>query len=112
MILLVSPASESRRRLHSAEIDDALKTLPGWSLASGKLHRTYRFRDFKQAFAWMTMAALAAEKANHHPDWSNSYKDVTVDLVTHDAGGITRKDIELARAFEDLAEPILGPEQS
>lgn len=108
----MSPLHENRRRLPLAEIDDALKTLPGWRLAAGKLHRTYRFRDFKQAFAWMTMAALAAEKADHHPDWSNSYKDVTVDLVTHDAGGVTPKDVELARAFEDLAEPLLGPQQS
>ena len=106
----MSPASANRRLLSPAEIDDALKTLPRWTLAGGKLHRTYRFRDFKQAFAWMTMAALAAEKADHHPDWSNSYKDVTVDLVTHDAGGITPKDVELARDFEDLAEPLLGPQ--
>jgi 4a-hydroxytetrahydrobiopterin dehydratase len=104
----MSAASGNRRLLPSAEIDDALKTLPGWSLAGGKLHRTYRFRDFKQAFAWMTMAALAAEKADHHPDWSNSYKDVTVDLVTHDAGGITPKDVELARVFESLAAPLLA----
>ena len=103
--------SANRRLLSPAEIDRELKTLPGWTLASGKLHRTYRFRDFKQAFAWMTMAALASEKADHHPDWSNSYKDVTVDLVTHDAGGVTPKDVELARDFEDLAASLLGPRQ-
>ena len=57
------------------------------------------------------MAALASEKADHHPDWSNSYKDVTVDLVTHDAGGVTPKDVELARDFEDLAASLLGPKQ-
>ena len=107
----MSPASANRRLLSPAEIDDALKTLPGWRVAAGKLHRTYRFRDFKEAFGWMTMAALAAEKADHHPDWSNSYKDVTVDLVTHDSGGITPKDVELARAFENLAAQLLSDKQ-
>jgi 4a-hydroxytetrahydrobiopterin dehydratase len=102
-------SKRDRALLPRAEIDAALKQLPGWSVASGKLHRSYRFRDFKQAFGWMTMAALAAEKADHHPDWSNSWRDVAVDLVTHDAGGITRKDVDLARVLEDLARPFLAP---
>jgi 4a-hydroxytetrahydrobiopterin dehydratase len=105
----MSPTSADRRPLTHAEIEAALKALPGWSLAAGKLHRSYRFHDFKAAFGWMTSAALAAEQMNHHPDWSNSWRDVTVDLVTHDAHAVTRKDVDLARAFEALAETLVAP---
>jgi 4a-hydroxytetrahydrobiopterin dehydratase len=103
----MSPTPEDRRPLAREEIEAALASLPGWSLAGGKLHRSYRFADFKAAFAWMTAAALAAEQANHHPDWANSWRDVTVDLMTHDAAAVTRKDVDLARAFESLATPLL-----
>jgi 4a-hydroxytetrahydrobiopterin dehydratase len=99
---------ETHRALTQAEIDAALKEVPGWTVAAGKLHRSYRFRDFKAAFGWMTAAALAAEEAGHHPDWSNSWRDVTVDLMTHDASAITQKDVALARAFEQLAAPFLA----
>ena len=95
--------AESRSPLTSQEIAGALASLPGWSVVDGKLHRRYRFGSFREAFGWMTMAALAAEKADHHPDWSNSYRDVTVYLRTHDAGAITRKDLDLAGIFEQLA---------
>jgi 4a-hydroxytetrahydrobiopterin dehydratase len=98
----------NRRPLTESEIEAALTSLPGWSAAAGKLRRSYRFRDFKAAFGWMTAAALAAEEAGHHPDWSNSWRDVTVELVTHDAGAITRRDVDLARVFEQLAAPFLG----
>jgi 4a-hydroxytetrahydrobiopterin dehydratase len=84
-------------------LDELLAELPGWSLAQGKLHREYEFADFVEAFGFMARAALVAERMNHHPDWSNVWNRVVVDLVTHSAGGITSNDAELARAFEALA---------
>jgi 4a-hydroxytetrahydrobiopterin dehydratase len=89
-------------RLSDAEIAERLKSLPGWSLTSGKLHREFRFGDFSEAFGFMARAALAAEKMNHHPDWSNVWNRVTVDLSTHDAGGITELDFRLAAAMSAL----------
>ena len=90
-------------RLSDAEISDRLASLPGWSYAGGKLHREFVFRDFSEAFGFMARAALAAEKMDHHPDWSNVYATVTVNLVTHDAGGITGLDFELAHRMDALA---------
>lgn len=84
------------------EIRARLADLPAWSLAGGKLHRELRFRDFSEAFGFMARAALAAEKLGHHPDWSNSYATVTIDLATHDQGGITELDFRLAAALEGL----------
>jgi 4a-hydroxytetrahydrobiopterin dehydratase len=104
----MSQTPENRRPLSASEIEAALGSLPGWSLAGNRLRRSYRFRDFKSAFGWMSAAALAAEKADHHPDWSNSWRDVTVDLTTHDTGAVTRKDVDLALVFEALATPFLS----
>ncbi len=73
-----------------------------WSEVDGKLHRELTFTDFSEAFAFMTRVALLAEKADHHPDWSNSWNTVTIDLVSHGAGGITARDLELARAIDEL----------
>ncbi len=81
----------------------ALETLDGWSIAEGKLTKTYVFRDFVQAFGFMTAAALCAERANHHPEWSNAYKTVDISLTTHESGGITQKDLDLATEFEQVA---------
>jgi 4a-hydroxytetrahydrobiopterin dehydratase len=89
--------------MSSAEIDAALADLPAWKLEDGKLQRTFVFADFVAAFAFMTKAAFAAERLNHHPDWSNVWSKVTVSLWTHDAGGITALDFELARAMDDAA---------
>jgi len=83
-------------RLSAKQIDARLSTLSGWRGAKGKLHRAFTFADFSEAFAFMARAALAAEKLNHHPDWSNAWNKVTVDLSTHDAGGITELDFKLA----------------
>jgi 4a-hydroxytetrahydrobiopterin dehydratase len=69
---------------------------PGWQIVEGKLHREFSFGDFSEAWAFMARVALEAEKANHHPDWSNSWNRVVIDLVTHDAGGITDRDQALA----------------
>ncbi len=85
------------------QIDAFLAELSRWSVENGRLHREYLFRDFVEAFGFMTQAALAAEKAGHHPEWFNVYKKVVVDLVTHEAGGITEKDFDLARKMEHLA---------
>ena len=86
--------------------DDALATLaqdlPGWSLADGTLRRSYRFADFSAAWAFMTRIALLAEKHDHHPDWSNSYGQVAIALTSHDAGGLTARDVAMARAIDAL----------
>jgi 4a-hydroxytetrahydrobiopterin dehydratase len=78
-------------------------TPDGWDVVDGRLHREFTFADFSEAFAFMARVALAAEKANHHPDWSNSWNKVTIDLVSHDAGGLTDRDRDLATKINDLA---------
>jgi 4a-hydroxytetrahydrobiopterin dehydratase len=84
-------------KLSDNEIQAALTGLSGWSLADGKLHFERIFGDFKEAFAFMTRVALAAEQANHHPEWFNVYNRVRIDLTTHDAGGISQRDLDLAQ---------------
>ena len=84
-------------KLSDNEIQAALTGLSGWSLADGKLHFERTFGDFKEAFAFMTRVALAAEQANHHPEWFNVYNRVRIDLTTHDAGGISQRDLGLAQ---------------
>ena len=91
------------QKLDDSAIRDALTQLPGWSYANGKLHRELRFRDFVEAFGFLSSVALVAERMNHHPEWSNVYARVAIDLVTHDAGGVTELDLELARRISDLA---------
>lgn len=86
----------------------ALEGLPEWryETAERAIRRDYRFADFSAAFAFMTRAALAAEKADHHPDWSNSWNKVAVALSTHSAGGVTEKDIALAREMDGFASSL------
>ena len=91
------------QKLDETALREALATLPGWTLVAGKLHRELRFPDFVRAFGFMTSAALVAESMNHHPEWSNVYGRVTIDLTTHDAGGITQLDLELAHRIDTLA---------
>lgn len=86
------------------QIEAALAGLPGWTCLGGKLHRELRFPDFRRAFAFMTEVAFHAEKLDHHPEWSNVYGRVVVDLVTHDAGGITELDLELAKRMSAIAD--------
>lgn len=83
----------------------ALAALKGWAEVEGRdaISRTFTFRDFNEAFGFMTRAALVAEKNDHHPEWFNVYKTVDVTLSTHDAGGVTEKDIALAKAMDALA---------
>ena len=90
----------------SAEVRKAaLKGLPGWSEVAGReaITRTFVFKDFNEAFGFMARAALVAEKRDHHPEWRNVYKTVEVVLATHDAGGVTALDIELATAMSAIA---------
>ena len=91
-------------KVTEAEIQDLIAELGAWTVENGKLHREYKFRNFVQAFGFMTQVALLAERAAHHPEWSNVYNKVMVDLTTHDAGGITQKDLDLARQMEQVAK--------
>jgi 4a-hydroxytetrahydrobiopterin dehydratase len=95
----------AREKLERAAIEEALKELTGWAFDAGgkSMSRKFEFRNFSEAFAFMTRSALAAEKLNHHPDWSNVYKTVNVTLSTHDAGGLTEMDLDLARRMNGFA---------
>ncbi|MCC7496447.1 MAG: 4a-hydroxytetrahydrobiopterin dehydratase [Bryobacterales bacterium] len=90
-------------KLTPAEIEQQLSGLPGWTAVNGKLHREYTFADFVNAFGFMAQAALLAQAMNHHPEWFNVWSRVVVDLSTHDSGGITGLDFELARRMEAVA---------
>jgi 4a-hydroxytetrahydrobiopterin dehydratase len=83
----------------------ALGKLPGWGAVPGRdaIAKTFTFRNFSEAFGFMTRAALVAEKLDHHPEWFNVYKTVDVTLSTHDAGGLTERDIKLAEAMDKIA---------
>ena len=89
-------------RLDHQQLQQALDTLEGWQLRDEKLYREFRFDDFKQAFAFMTRAALWAEQHNHHPEWFNVYNRVEVSLTTHDADGISQLDVNFARFLSAL----------
>jgi len=96
------------RLLEAAEFESRLSTLneraaDSWAVGGGKLAKTFQFPDFAVAFSFMTRVALVAERMNHHPEWFNVYGTVRVALSTHDAGGLTALDFELANAMEDAA---------
>jgi 4a-hydroxytetrahydrobiopterin dehydratase len=93
-------------KLSKSEIATALRKLRGWTVSKGKLHRQYKFADVVHAFGFMASAAVTAEAMGHHPEWFNVYNAVTVDLTTHDVGGISTKDIELARKLDALAAKL------
>jgi 4a-hydroxytetrahydrobiopterin dehydratase len=99
---------DERRLMSESELDTALRELPGWRVASGKLRREYAFGDFVRAWGFMTSAALVIQQMDHHPEWSNVYDRVTVELVTHDLGGIGTRDVALARKLESIAAPFLA----
>lgn len=86
------------------EIESRLPTILGWALVEGKLRRTFEFPDFVAAFGFMSQVAIVAEKIDHHPEWSNVYNRVEVDLTTHDAGGVTELDFELAGRMNRIAD--------
>ncbi|MDE1815733.1 MAG: 4a-hydroxytetrahydrobiopterin dehydratase [Thaumarchaeota archaeon] len=91
-------------KLTDEQIKKELANLQGWSVVNGKLHKDFVFADFVEAFGFMSKAAINIEKMNHHPEWFNVYNKIKVELVTHDAGGITQNDINLARTLNSLAK--------
>ncbi len=91
-------------KLTDEQIKKELTSLVGWSVVNGKLHKDFVFENFIEAFGFMSKAAIHIEKMNHHPEWFNVYNKIKVDLVTHDAGGITQNDINLARTLNSLAK--------
>ncbi|HSX54713.1 MAG TPA: 4a-hydroxytetrahydrobiopterin dehydratase [Sphingomonas sp.] len=93
-------------QLSQAEREDALEGLPEWDYQDGRdaITRSFTFDDFSQAFAFMTQVALLAEKSDHHPEWSNVWNRVDILLTTHDAGGLSGRDIDMAQAIDALVE--------
>jgi len=89
-------------KLTDDQMKESLASLDGWEIKEGKLHKTFTFADFVQAWGFMSRAALLAQAMDHHPEWFNVYRTVRVDLSTHDAGGITALDVELARKMDAL----------
>lgn len=94
----------AKHKLSADEIKAALNDLPGWAVVEGKLHKQFKFDTFAQALGWMVAAGVAADKLDHHPEWTNVYNKVTVDLVTHDMDeSITNLDVDLAGRMNKLA---------
>ena len=94
----------ARKKLTDDEVRTALKELSGWEVKGGKLHKTFKFDTFAQAIGWMVAVAFHADKADHHPTWSNTYNKVQVDLSTHDLDdAISNLDVDLARKMEALS---------
>ena len=91
------------KKLSNSEIEMHLADIAGWSVEEGKLHKQFQFESFVEAFGFMASLALIAEKMNHHPEWFNVYNRVAIDLMTHDVGGISNLDFELAKAADSLA---------
>src|SRR3954468_2933512 len=96
------------QKLSAEARKSALKELSGWSEVAGReaIARTFVFKNFNEAFGFMSRAALVAEKSDHHPEWRNVYKTVEVVLATHDAGGVTALDVELAKAMNAIARQL------
>lgn len=92
-------------KLTKAQITEHMKALPHWELGHDRIKRTFRFKDFVEAFGWMSSVALVSERMNHHPEWRNVWATVEVELSTHDAGGLTELDMKLAAAMDALAGP-------
>jgi 4a-hydroxytetrahydrobiopterin dehydratase len=93
-------------KLTDAQLQAALQKLSGWTVQDAKLHREYQFADFAHAIGFITTAAVYIEKMNHHPEWFNVYNRVRVDLTTHDSGGITQNDADLAELLEKIAKEL------
>lgn len=91
------------QRLTEDELQEQIADLDGWTAREGKLHKTFEFEDFSEAWGWMSRVALVAEHMGHHPEWLNVYRTVRVALMTHDAGGITALDLALAAKMDTLA---------
>ena len=89
-------------KLSETEIQEILKELSGWTVVNGKLHKEMEFTDFNQAWQFMTTAVVEIEKMNHHPEWFNVYNKLVIDLMTHDVGGITENDVNLAKHLDKI----------
>jgi 4a-hydroxytetrahydrobiopterin dehydratase len=89
-------------KMSTEQVMAELETLAGWELKAGKLHRELKFKSFMEAFGFMTQVALLAEKVDHHPEWSNVYNVVVIDLTTHECGGISKRDFKLAQKINSL----------
>jgi 4a-hydroxytetrahydrobiopterin dehydratase len=92
----------NREKLSKQEIAAGLRKLDGWRLVKKHLHRVFEFKDFTQAFRFMKRVALVADRMDHHPDWSNAYNKVTIDLSTHSVGGLTKNDFKLAEGIRKI----------
>ena len=90
------------RKLSNSEIQEALNELDGWSVQNGKFHRELKFKNFSEAWAFMTRAAMEAHAMDHHPEWSNVWTNVTIDLVTHSVDGLSDLDVEMAKRINQL----------
>jgi len=91
-------------KLTQSELEAEMENLPGWSLDDEKLYKELEFKNFIHAFGFMTKVAITAEKMNHHPEWFNVYNKVQIHLTTHEAGGISENDVNLARKIDTLAD--------
>ena len=91
-------------KLEAETLETALKKLPNWAVVDGKLHKTFKFKNFVEAFGFMTQVALLAETMNHHPEWFNVYNQVKIDLTTHEAKALTNLDVELASKIEKVSK--------
>ncbi|MFH6604491.1 4a-hydroxytetrahydrobiopterin dehydratase [Maribacter algicola] len=92
-------------KLSERTIEERLEKLEGWEYVNGAIETSFEFTNFKEAFSVMTLIAFECEAQNHHPDWSNIYNSLNIRLNTHDAGGVTEKDFELAHAIERIIDP-------
>lgn len=97
------------QRMSSEDIAQHLRQLPDWALQQNTLRRSFEFADFVEAFGFMSQVALLAERNDHHPDWSNVYNRVVINLSTHVAGGITALDFKLAKLISQLRQTVAAP---
>jgi 4a-hydroxytetrahydrobiopterin dehydratase len=93
-------------KMSSAQVEAELKSLNGWELKNDKLHRELKFKNFVQAWGFMTQIAILAQEMDHHPEWFNVYSRVTIDLTTHEANGISSRDFELAQKIDKVVASI------
>jgi 4a-hydroxytetrahydrobiopterin dehydratase len=94
--------TDTYHKLTDKEIESEVNKMPGWKVVNGKLSKSFEFKDFIEAFSFMTRVAMHAEKMNHHPEWFNVYNKVNIDLVTHDLNGISNYDMKLANAINKI----------
>jgi 4a-hydroxytetrahydrobiopterin dehydratase len=94
----------SVEKMNRDQVEQKLNDLPGWTLENEKLHRELKFKNFVEAFGFMSQAAILAEKMNHHPEWSNVYSNVVIDLATHEVDGISQRDFDLASQMNDVLD--------